>query len=163
MTMNSSSKNGWKSPGIRRTDAEQSEWVADRQRQRRIEANRRAIAQERDDEEGRRLWQRGHLIPARIAIALDAKGLYGPEVDHACGTSEPDVDNWEAGTLYPTWEQTKALAQLCGITVRFFTGAPLAPESVFMCPPLADGEPERPLVWNFTQAALIHRGCGGLA
>jgi hypothetical protein len=58
-------------------------------------------------------------VPWRITVVLDAKGLYGPEVDEACGAAEPDVDLWEAGVLYPTWEQVQRLAELCGVTPRF--------------------------------------------
>lgn len=59
-------------------------------------------------------------VPARITMALDAKGLYGPEVDLACGAREPDVDRWEAGTLIPTAVQLRLLAELTGQTVGFF-------------------------------------------
>jgi hypothetical protein len=40
--------------------------------------------------------------------------LEGPEVDIACGAKEPDVDRWEEGELYPTWEQLVLLAELTG-------------------------------------------------
>ncbi|HKS46746.1 MAG TPA: hypothetical protein VJT49_16865 [Amycolatopsis sp.] len=69
-------------------------------------------------------WRAGKLVPYRITLALDAKDLYGPEVDAACGVAEPQVDMWEAGTLYPTWEQLQALAALTGCTERFFMRQP---------------------------------------
>ena len=65
-------------------------------------------------------WRRGLVKPWRITLALDAKGLYGPEVDEACGVAEPFVDQWEAGERYPTWEQLQALADLTGCTPAFF-------------------------------------------
>lgn len=65
-------------------------------------------------------WAMGLVVPAHITIALDAAGLYGPEVDVACGVVEPAVDMWEAGRLYPTWEQIVALAQLTGKTSAYF-------------------------------------------
>lgn len=60
------------------------------------------------------------LVPARITIALDLRGLYGPEVDTACDAAEPDVDRWEAGELYPTWRQVELLAALTDFPVHFF-------------------------------------------
>lgn len=66
-------------------------------------------------------WRRGEVRPDRITYALDAAELWGPEVDRACGVEEPAVDEWEAGTRYPTWEQLCALARLCGVTPWFFT------------------------------------------
>jgi hypothetical protein len=65
-----------------------------------------------------KLWRAGELRPYRITAALDARGLHGPEVDVACGAAEPDVDLWEAGKLYPTWEQVVLLAKLTGVTPR---------------------------------------------
>lgn len=75
----------------------------------------------RDVARARSNWESGLVVPWRITVALDAMGLYGPEVDEACGAQEPDVDRWEAGELYPTWEQLVALADLTGCTARFFT------------------------------------------
>lgn len=53
-------------------------------------------------------------------MALDAKGLYGPEVDLACGAAEPDVDRWETGELVPSPAQLALLAKLTDCTVEFF-------------------------------------------
>jgi len=69
-------------------------------------------------------WRAGKVVPYRITIALDAQGLEGPEVDTACGGAEPDVDMWEAGTKYPTWEQLKLLAELTGVTPEYFLFEP---------------------------------------
>ncbi|MDF3320228.1 hypothetical protein P3G66_31950, partial [Rhodococcus sp. C3V] len=44
----------------------------------------------------------------RITRALDAAELYGPDVDIACGAQEPAVDEWEAGTRYPSFGQGRA-------------------------------------------------------
>jgi hypothetical protein len=76
---------------------------------------------ERDMAKGRRKWAAGLVVPWRITTALNMADLYGPEVDVACGAEEPDVDRWEAGELYPTWEQLCLLAGLTGCTPRFFT------------------------------------------
>lgn len=64
------------------------------------------------EQQAYRDWAAGQVIPYRITMALDQLELYGPEVDTACGVEEPAVDMWEAGTLYPTWEQLCALATL---------------------------------------------------
>ena len=73
------------------------------------------------EQEAHRLWRAGCVTPWRITAALDIRGLYGPEVDEACGVQEPCVDMWEDGQLYPTWEQLLALAKLTGLPLRFFT------------------------------------------
>ena len=65
-------------------------------------------------------WRGGHVVPWRITMMLDARGLYGPEVDEACGVQEPTVDLWEEGAVYPTWPQLVALAKLCETTPGFF-------------------------------------------
>ncbi len=62
----------------------------------------------------------GKPNPQRITAALDVCGLYGPEVDLACGVEEPAVDEWEAGTRIPTDEQVEALARLTGRTPSWF-------------------------------------------
>ncbi|WP_404316308.1 hypothetical protein [Prescottella equi] len=64
------------------------------------------------------LWQAGKLVPWAITHLLDAGGHAGPSVDLACGVQEPAVDLWEAGRLYPSWEQTVALARLLNVRVR---------------------------------------------
>lgn len=72
--------------------------------------------------------------PKRITLALDAKGLYGPEVDIACGAQEPDVDRWETGELVPTAEQLVKLAALTEVPVGFFFGEdPPQLGRVFIC------------------------------
>lgn len=72
--------------------------------------------------------------PKRITMALDARGLYGPEVDLACGAREPDVDRWETGDLVPTPEQLAKLAALTGVTVEFLCDpAPIPGGRVFVC------------------------------
>lgn len=66
-------------------------------------------------------WREGLVSPRAITAALDMRALYGPEVDEACGVQEPAVDQWEAGQLYPSWEQLEALSRLTEFPVRFFT------------------------------------------
>lgn len=93
--------------------------AARRERARAAARNRSRIRREADDARAQRLYLGGHLAPWRITLCLDEKGLHGPEADEQCGAAEPDVDLWEAGVLYPTWEQVVALARLCGVTPRF--------------------------------------------
>lgn len=59
-------------------------------------------------------------VPYRITQALDLHGLYGPEVDVACGGEEPMVDEWEAGTRVPTLDQLHKLAALTRFPIDFF-------------------------------------------
>jgi hypothetical protein len=84
-----------------------------------------------------RLIATGKVVPARITIALDIRGLEGREVDVACGAAEPDVDMWELGLAAPTAEQVRLLAELTGFTVAFFyqpiAPGPMTSSPVFMC------------------------------
>jgi hypothetical protein len=90
-------------------------------------------------------------VPERITAALDIRGLYGPEVDRACGVEEPAVDLWEAGDLVPTAEQVEALARLTDFPVRFFyLPAPPKIGPVFICSDdgceVIDNRPDAPVV-----------------
>lgn len=76
--------------------------------------------QQAQDEQARQKWLMGLVVPAHITMALDGADLHGPQVDWACGVQEPAVDNWEAGRLYPTWEQILRLAELTGRRPSYF-------------------------------------------
>lgn len=106
----------WGKAGVRLTPSQAA--ANDARNARNAYANR--VSRERDLAIAHRLWSEGMVVPFVITTCLDAKGLYGPEVDIACLAEEPAVDLWEAGKLYPTWEQLQALAQLTGNTERWF-------------------------------------------
>jgi hypothetical protein len=61
-------------------------------------------------------WEQGNVVPHYLTCAFNSRGLTGPDVDLACGAEEPDVDRWEAGTKYPTWEQILRTAKLCRVS-----------------------------------------------
>lgn len=80
-------------------------------------------------------------VPARIALALNAIGAEGPDVDIACGTWEGnpagDVDAWEAGEAFATPVQIAKLAAYTGHPVGWFY-QPIPdelakPHRVFIC------------------------------
>lgn len=98
------------------TTAEGRQRQAREARQREVSRHQRVCG----EQEAKRRWEAGLVVPHYITVALDLNGLYGPEVDEACGASEPDVDRWEAGELYPGWDQLCALAELAGYPVAFF-------------------------------------------
>lgn len=112
----------------------------------------------RRDETNRQRWARGEVIPNRITVALDAAGLYGPEVDTACGAAEPDVDRWESGDLYPTWEQLQALADLTGLAVSAFFLRPVTVEWTTAQFHIKNYEPPPPPVLAFKPEALRAAG-----
>lgn len=118
-------------------------------------AGKARLRRQADDGAAYRLWQAGELRPHRITMLLNAHGLYGPEVDEACGASEPDVDLWEAGKLYPTWEQVKLLAGLVGVTpLGLLRGGPeIRVESTSLRFHVPDYE-EEPTVWRFEPEAI---------
>ena len=86
------------------------------------EQYQRAASRQRTE----RLIATGKVVPARITLALDVRGLEGPEVDTACGAVEPDVDRWELGLAVPTADQVKLLAELTRFPIAYFY-EPLAP------------------------------------
>lgn len=112
-------------PGARALAAEQ----AARQR----EGYMAAVSRQEAD----RLVATGKVVPARITMALDLRGLEGPEVDTACGGAEPDVDMWELGLAVPSPEQLAKLAKLTGYPLAWFyrplKPGPFTSSPVFMC------------------------------
>jgi hypothetical protein len=107
----------WGKAGVRLTDREAA--TVDMRNARR--AREFQAANEAAEEGARDAWARGALRPCAITRALDACRLYGPEVDEACGVTEPAVDMWEAGQLYPSWDELKALATLTVRPVHYLT------------------------------------------
>lgn len=136
----------WGKAGIRLTPSE----LAVAQSRIRSEANRDAAAHVAEEAKAKRLWRAGMVRPAAITFALDAKRMYGPDVDRACLAEEPEVDMWEAGALYPTWEQLCALAELTGNTPRFFciweNPVPFESTTLRFHMPAYD---QPPLVWTY--------------
>jgi hypothetical protein len=147
--------------------AEPRKWGKAGERLDPVEAARRAARavaerqarQERraeSDRVAREKWAAGLLVPNAITLALDLHGLQGPEVDVACGAREPEVDLWEAGKLYPRWDQVLKLAALTERPpIRFM--APLTQISAMetsMRFHLGPGEVLRMPVYSFSRYAL---------
>lgn len=90
--------------------------------------NGRDVARQQRIERAEQAYRAGNLfpVPRRITMALDLRGLDGPEVDVACLAREPDVDLWEAGAAAPSFDQLQALATLTGFAWWWFV--PLAGE-----------------------------------
>ncbi len=89
--------------------------------------------------------KRGAVQPLAITMALNSRGMNGPEVDEALGVVEPTVDLWESGELTPTHEDVRRLVTLTTYPVGFFYHEHPKHEGVtFMCGEagglLVDGE-----------------------
>lgn len=73
----------------------------------------------------------------RITVALDLRGLYGPEVDEALGVADAFdtvVDSWEAGDLIPTESDIRRLSMLTGmLPAWFYMGTLPTLSNVSMC------------------------------
>jgi hypothetical protein len=153
--------NRWGKAGVRLTEQE----VAHRDRQAVGRRNLANLRRQEHDRAAYRLWRAGELKPYLITLALDAQGLYGPEVDKECGAAEPDVDLWEAGKLYPTWEQLVLLAELTGKTPRFLCGnhVPLRVDQTSMRFHGHTDEHDPPRVWSFTAEAVATTVAGAPA
>lgn len=144
----------WGKAGVRLTDGQIT--AADRHAGAQI-----AIGRQRSAENlriARRKWAAGMVVPHRITMALDLNNLYGPQVDKACMAQEPDVDMWEAGRLYPSWEQLCALARLTGMHPIHFVGPvpppiPVEETSLMFHLPKHERESPEP-VHEFTRDAL---------
>lgn len=120
----------WGAAGQRLT----TEQVEERARARQADAHRARAAQEAADAAAYAQWRAGKVSPGRITLILNARALYGPQVDEACGVSEPAVDEWETGERYPTWAQLQALAALCEVHVGFFEHRAALPTGpLFLC------------------------------
>ena len=90
-------------------------------------------------------WQNGGLRPTAVTLAFDPHAhagrggagattvFVGEWVDVACGVQEPAVDSWEAGLLYPTWEQLCKLAALTGTSLETLFTAPGVLEGLAGC------------------------------
>lgn len=142
----------WGKAGVRLTSQE----VDERRRRRAAERNRAALRTAAADRIAYEKWRHGLVVPARITWALDAQDLYGPDVDAACGGEEPDVDLWEAGVRYPTWEQLLALARLTGYMTAYFcepVGAIHFVATSLRFHTRGGWTPERPVV-SFTREAV---------
>jgi hypothetical protein len=69
----------------------------------------------------------------RISVALDAAGLWGPEVDEALGAAEPAVDLWESGDLEPSVEDVGRLSTLTGFPPAYFYLGPVEAMDSWIC------------------------------
>ena len=90
-------------------------------------------------------WQNGGLRPTAVTLAFDPHShagrggavastvFVGEWVDLACGVQEPAVDSWEAGLLYPTWEQLCRLAALTETPLVTLLTAPGVLEGLTGC------------------------------
>lgn len=106
----------WGRAGVPLSPAE----VEARARSIRAAANRSAARRSEQEAVARHAWERGLIKPYNITAALNLRGLEGPDVDAACLAEEPDVDDWEAGWKYPTFEQLLALAALTEFPPSYF-------------------------------------------
>jgi hypothetical protein len=143
----------WGKAGVRLTVVE----AAERDRSNAAGREAHKVARAESDRVAHEKWRMGLVVPAHITYALDINNLYGPEVDIACGAREPDVDLWEAGKLYPRWDQILLLSKLTETQpIRFM--APITTLSVYetsMRFHLRPGEHPSFPVHKFTYSALV--------
>ncbi|MCT6735496.1 hypothetical protein [Rhodococcus qingshengii] len=105
-------------------------------------------------------WEAGGVVPYYLTSAMDRKGLSGPSVDIDCGAAEPAVNEWEAGTRYPTWEQLLKAATLCEVSPAALVRRPTDPEMAarFPTPPTVYlgrcASHQRPCIMEFTEDAV---------
>lgn len=107
----------WGRAGQRLTPVE----AEGRDRVRAATHNKRAAADAARLAEAKREWAGGQMQPHSITIALDRAEQHGPKVDIALGVMEPTVDWWEAGIVYPRWQDVLNLAKLCKVVPSILT------------------------------------------
>lgn len=125
-------------------------------------AQRLKLAKAQNRQRTEQLLREGVPVPARITMALDMRGLEGPEVDLACGTWEGnpdgDVDAWEVADAVPTPEQVKLLAELTGFPVAYFY-EPVKPgpqlDGMWVCGPRRCHRPEPDVI---DERGVLHYG-----
>ncbi len=83
--------------------------------------NKRAAGVATRLSEAKQEWAAGQMQPHSITTALDRAEQHGPEVDTALGVMEPTVDWWEAGIVYPRWQDVLNLAELCKVVPSILT------------------------------------------
>jgi hypothetical protein len=133
----------WGRAGVRLTPAEAEE----RRRRHATRAQQDRAARAEQLEQARQRWARGLIRPWYITAALDMRGLDGP-----------DVDLWEAGEIYPTFDQLCALADLTEMLPIWFVTdhRPVDDAPIFICGRgrrMITIEP-RPLVATFKPAEI---------
>jgi len=107
----------WGRAGQRLTPVEAEE----RDRVRAAIRNKRAAGVATRLSEAKQEWAGGQMQPHSITIALDRAEQHGPKVDIALGVMEPTVDWWEAGIVYPRWQDVLNLAELCKVVPSILT------------------------------------------
>jgi hypothetical protein len=79
----------------------------------------------------------GLVVPARITMALDVRGLDGPEIDEQVGTfhgnPSGDIDRWEQALAVPSREQVQLLGKLTDFPPAWFY-RPIPPGPQFSGP-----------------------------
>jgi hypothetical protein len=150
----------WTKPGVRATADEARDITAKRKKA----FNQAKAARARWDAELEDGWRRGKVRPYLITRALDLANLHGPDVDAMVGAEEPDVDNWEAGTLYPSLQQLRLLSEVSGFPPSFLVAETpeLMSPAMFLCDRSKRGHdpfvPAAPLVAAFTPDSIRARG-----
>jgi hypothetical protein len=125
--------NHWGKAGQRLTNDQRLERARARQAKALVSPLQGSAVAERDVQVYGRKWRHGLLAPAAITMLLDSQDLEGPAVDVACGAVEPEVDLWERGVLYPTFEQCVLVARLANAPVgALFDWSPMPWESTTM-------------------------------
>ncbi len=142
----------WGRAGQRLTPVE----AEGRDRVRAATRNKRAAAGATRLYEAKREWAAGQMQPHAITIALDHAEQHGPEVDIALGVMEPTVDWWEAGIVYPRWQDVLNLAALCKVLPTILTSQHLwiDPRLTTLVYHSRGVEERPPLVLAFTPQAV---------
>lgn len=106
--------------------------------------------------EARQGWETGAIVPHCITSALDLSGRRREALSAACGVPNETLQAWEAGIVYPTWDQLVALARETGVHPAFFAKAASSLDliSATLTMTLDIAEPQSEPIHCFTDAAL---------
>lgn len=101
-----------------------------------------------------RIWRDGKLVPGRIELAREQKGLPQQCVANVCGTDVITVDLWEQGVEYPSWDELDDLCAILEVGVDFLARPVAGPRGLFTMPDDWKGSEEMLLMEEFCQEAV---------
>ena len=81
-----------------------------------------------------RIWRDGQIVPGRIELAREQKGLPQQCVANVCGTDAMAVDLWEQGVEYPSWAELEDLCAILEVDPEFLARPVSGPRGLFAAP-----------------------------
>lgn len=101
-----------------------------------------------------RIWRDGQIVPGRIELAREQKGLPQQCVANVCGTDAMAVDLWEQGVEYPSWAEVEDLCAVLEVGLDFLARPVSGPRGLFTVPEGQEGAAELLLMEEYCEEAV---------